>query len=612
MADITFVFSGTSNTRDLTEINTVNGQGASVTTPVKYSDSSLDLTGDPFGYAFFGGSFLSDSGSRITGWIRWNAQTVANDLLDIRQSGSPGSMVLMLSRTSGGKLRLYDGNASTFKEGSATFAADTWYRIAISYKITSTTDWDCNVYYATADGVAGTLDISAGDADWTLTLTSTAHFMFRSITSTAVERHYYSPWIADNGTDLADPGDIRVTPKLLNTESGGTQAFDTIITNTGRTRGSTDYNQVNERALSTLEGWRHAAVTEAAETYGIQNAATGDNDITGKAVLAHYAWCYASRGANTPATFRSATSDTGNTTTGGTFAIPSDVIAGDALYVFVTSQGSTSGSSDVTCTDDDSGGNTWLVVTNTSDKKAWVFWKRATSATASKTITIANGVTKTAMGVVVVKDARTGGATNNDNPPHTNITTETNASGDETHAGFTPDIGASLIMFSVHDYGSNNDATTQSTANLGAMTERISHLPGGAGADCAVSAATLDGTDAAAADTGSITWAQTNSTTYSIAFAVRPEVWSVTGKLVRNGSDVNITLTTTNSYFSAISNSATYPSGVFGMKSAPTTGDTNFYEGGADVVYNQASNDGMDWMGRLPTEHSRSPQWTAY
>ncbi len=224
----------------------------------------------------------------------------------------------------------------------------------------------------------------------------------------------------------------------------------------------------------------------------------------------------------TPCTWRAAIAGTGNTTTGGTLVIPASTVANDYLYVCVTSQGSTSGSANVTCTDDDSGGNTWTTITNTADKKAWLFGKRATSATASKTITIANGVTKTAFNCVVMKDAATS------TTPHLNLTTETNAAGDETHASITPTFGGSAIVLAVFDYsGVANTAASQSTANLGAMTERAEHNPVGAGLDCSQSIATLDGTNAAPAATGNITWAQADGTTYSMAWSVRPqEVWT--------------------------------------------------------------------------------------
>ena len=548
------------------------GTLSSVTTPLKYGLRSLEMqTGA--GARLQLGSW-ADAGSRRAYGIRFDTVGTESQFVTVRLN--TGGIIFFLTLLSTGKIRFVDaGNAANFKDGATTIAADTWYRISVSAVFTSTTNWTFKLFLSTTDGeVVSSPEISATNADFTFTAIGANQWTHYGQAMTT----WVSPMVGDDNTGLTDIGDQRFTPALFNTESGGVQDFDTAI---GAGRGASDYNNVNERALSETNGWRHNGTSQVAETYGVEAAADADVNLTGKTIVGHMAWGWLKKDDTfVPVTHQAATAGTGNTTTTETLLIPT-VAVDDILMVTVTSQGHTSGDALVTCTDDDSGGNTWTLKTNSTDRKALLFWKRATSATSAKTITVAGAITKLACNLEVVRGGYTGG------DPLTNVSIETNASGDETHATFTPDFGGSLIFLSVHDYGSNNAAASQSTASLGAMTERAEHLPGGAGADAANSIATLDGTNAAAAATGSITWAQTNSTTYSIVGAVRPqETWSTpTAKLVRNGTDEAITITNTYAFYSAITTSAIYPTGVFGMKSTGNYDNTYFGEGGCGVIY---------------------------
>jgi hypothetical protein len=102
--------------------------------------------------------------------------------------------------------------------------------------------------------------------------------------------------------------------------------------------------------------------------------------------------------------------------------------------------------------------------------------------------------------------------------PITNITTETNASGNETHAGFTPDNDNSYVGFFVFNYTNNFDVSTVAAATLGAFTREWTFESTG-GSDCKI--ASWGRLSPTAVGTGNITWAQTNATTYSTAYAVR-------------------------------------------------------------------------------------------
>ena len=204
---------------------------------------------------------------------------------------------------------------------------------------------------------------------------------------------------------------------------------------------------------------------------------------------------------------------TANPTTTGTAVIDAATRTDDDLYAVFTSRDHTSGDADATVTDDDTGGNTWTQVGQSSDKKANVFWKKATSGTASKTLTFAGAIGSLSGGCLVVMGAASG-------DPTTNMLFESNASADETMAGFTPTNANSLVVFSVHNYGNDNAVTAPSCATLGALTEHFDNLSTG-GTDCACNASSKVSAGGPSA-TGDFTWAQANGATWSAQWAVKP------------------------------------------------------------------------------------------
>lgn len=211
-----------------------------------------------------------------------------------------------------------------------------------------------------------------------------------------------------------------------------------------------------------------------------------------------------------PVALRGAAAVPGGTqiTTDFTVAIPAEVVAGDVLFIAFTSRDSV-GAGSISVTDNDTGGNTWARAGGSADYKANLYWKRATSGTASKTITVAgcvgssSGVLKCFSGVV-------------SSTPYANVVVETNASADETHAGFTPTYFDSMICVSVHNYNNDNAVTSLAGATIGAltMTEKLS----AGGSDCSTAFGHALNTLKTA--TGDFTWAQTNGTTYSISWEV--------------------------------------------------------------------------------------------
>lgn len=204
----------------------------------------------------------------------------------------------------------------------------------------------------------------------------------------------------------------------------------------------------------------------------------------------------------------------GNPTTTFTVAVDAAVVAGDILILSLTSRDSVAAGT-LAVTDDDSGGNAWALFHNSTDYKNTIWWKRATSATASKTVTVSNAV-GSCSGVLKAFSGCIGSGN-----PYTNVAQETNASADETHATFTPTYANSMLVAVICNYANDNAVTSLAFATAGAttMTEKLST----GGSDCASAFGHVLQVGAAAAS-GSLTWAQTNGTTYSTVFALRPGI----------------------------------------------------------------------------------------
>lgn len=216
--------------------------------------------------------------------------------------------------------------------------------------------------------------------------------------------------------------------------------------------------------------------------------------------------------------FLTSIASAGPNTTGFTLVIPAGVTTGALLILSVTSKGHTAVDAYPTVTDNDTGGNAWTrhTTAESGDRKATTWTKVATSGTAGKTITVAGCLDSCGGALAAYTGHWLGG------DPITNVVIESNAAGDETHAGFTPDFTDSFIVFLHHNVqnDANVSAGTLTCSNPGLVTLR--HAWG-----------TLGGTDSAGghysalqtglAATGNFTWAQIDSSTITITFALRPD-----------------------------------------------------------------------------------------
>lgn len=200
-----------------------------------------------------------------------------------------------------------------------------------------------------------------------------------------------------------------------------------------------------------------------------------------------------------------------------TITIPT--VAVDDIGILCVSMSATA--VDPVVTDNDSGGNTWTkidAVTGAADN-ASVWWKRMTSASSSKVITITDGVGETAdsmSATLTVFRGVTTAAT-----PYEALLKESNASGNETHASITTLSAGVMVVFCLGE-SDNNAISSQTAANTppGALTAGGSHSST-AGGDTA--AGIFYSPMETPGATGAVTWSQTDATCGTFLFGLIPQ-----------------------------------------------------------------------------------------
>jgi hypothetical protein len=272
-------------------------------------------------------------------------------------------------------------------------------------------------------------------------------------------------------------------------------------------------NSGTSSAAAVFSGTNSVADLGAAMVIRLRVAAadTGDAEVaTGTGAADNAASSLKARPVVSTVALRgSASVPAGDPTTSFTVAIDAAVVAGDWLYLAFLSRDHTVGDALPTVTDDDTGGNTWASIYTSGQRQAHVFRKKATSATASKTVTVA-GCIGSSSGVLKAF-TNTIGTTSN-------LQSEANASGNETHAGFVATEGGSMLAGIVFNTADDNAVTSLSFATAGAttMTEKLSI----GGSDCAVAFGHVLATGSVSGD---LTWTQTDGATISLVFAVLPD-----------------------------------------------------------------------------------------
>lgn len=228
---------------------------------IKFRANSADTIDTPT-------NSISDSGTRISMFIYLNA--LPGNTVDLVLALA-GGFSYILRLTSGGVLQLWNSETSQIGTNGSTLSIGTWYRISLAYTITSTS---VNRFELFKNGIS---DISVTNA--TLTTIGATQLRIGNISSSITLDLRISDIYIDNSSSLTDTGNIWVTAKRPNA-NGTANNFTTQIGSGGSGYGTGHSPQVNERPLSSTNGWSVVAVGATTEEYNIEGKSTGDINIS--------------------------------------------------------------------------------------------------------------------------------------------------------------------------------------------------------------------------------------------------------------------------------------------------------------------------------------------
>lgn len=203
-----------------------------------------------------------------------------------------GALSWAVSLDNTGKLRIMDKNAVTGATGTTTLAINTLYRVSYCWTITNATTNVFKLFLSPAGGGAGVLEATATN----ITVDNTATQFFWGPESWDATTHasnlYFTDLYIDDAATNDDTGNIHVTAKRP-FANGTTNGFSTQIGAGGSGYGTGHAPQVNERALSTTNGWSMIGAGSAiTEEYNIEGAAVGDVSLATATLVDYVGWAY--------------------------------------------------------------------------------------------------------------------------------------------------------------------------------------------------------------------------------------------------------------------------------------------------------------------------------
>jgi murein DD-endopeptidase MepM/ murein hydrolase activator NlpD len=231
---------------------------------------------------------LQDSGTRISMYIKYSSLPTSGKDAVVATFNSGSTFITDLANiNSTGNLCI---GASASPCGSDVLSTSTWYHLTVSYTCTSTSVNQVKIY------LNDTLEISATNQTW-MTNCGTAALIFGSNDSGTNNENVIlnvDDIYIDKGTDLSDPGPIHVTDKLP--ISDASESWTTTVgtpTNDTPCIGGTGIlcEYVNEQPLDTND-YIDTATNAKTQTFGIQNAVSGDENISNATYIADQAWAY--------------------------------------------------------------------------------------------------------------------------------------------------------------------------------------------------------------------------------------------------------------------------------------------------------------------------------
>ena len=204
-------------------------------------------------------------------------------------------------------------------------------------------------------------------------------------------------------------------------------------------------------------------------------------------------------------------------TSGGTFAISSSATSGYYAEVLITSRGHDSSLAVPTVVDTDTGGNTWTLRGSVNARKGHHYWKRLTSGSAGKVVTISGCTNSAAAGIDIFSGVTLSG------DPISNWSHDLVEGTDtKTMSGFTPDYANSMIRMAVFNNTNDIAVTNMACTIPGSLEPEFFECRSTGGDDCAVisGGAVQSGQSA----TGNFTWTQSNNQNRVLVWAWRPDI----------------------------------------------------------------------------------------
>lgn len=277
-----FMEAGTDATQDMAFYSGVQNACTSATDQVYTGSRSAKLsTGSPATQArLLRSGVLADSGRRISFRYRFDNTPAANDFpFMIRDSGD--NAIANITHTTSNTLSLAGANTAA---GSTVLSANKWYRISLSYTISSTSSFRFQLYI---DGIP-----EANMTTGTLPRTGSNTFRFLLQAAHGTNHNlWFDDIYIDDGSDYSDPGDIRITAKRP-ISNGTTNGFTGTGTPSGYGTGNAGY--VNEVPLSETNYVSVVTVATAiTEEYNLENKNTGQVDISSYNIVDIAGWLWA-------------------------------------------------------------------------------------------------------------------------------------------------------------------------------------------------------------------------------------------------------------------------------------------------------------------------------
>ena len=520
-------------------------------------------------------SILADAGCSISFYVNFTSFETITEIPNCWIQTSGAVNIFSLATTSSGVLQLRTGAAggAQLDSNGSTLVTGTWYKITISYTITSTTVFNIKVF------VNGVSDITATSGTLGTTVSSQFSLGWQGNgpgvgVATGGNIVNFSDIYVDDSA-VADVGNINVTAKLP--ASNNVNNFDTEIGSSANR-----WDDVDERPLSEAKGWQQAGTSVVAENYGLQTAANGDADLSTAQLRSRSAWIWAKRGAPT-AYFSYSSTQQGKGGAAATTLVFAAVTTAVGDVVVVTFSDQVDGTAPTIA---DNFTNTWTALTGGTNTVRMSTWYAviASGKSGSMTVTItfqssANSRAGCLAGFVNMTATpldKNPAATNDSTSPYDGPSSGTLTQADELVIGYCAMAGP-------------NGDTTGTTTEDALITLATTGGQAGSNSRAALTYRAVNATTAVVPEMTNTTADRagiTGTATFKASVVIAP-IGNGSPKLTDNGVDFAVTLTTTSALFTVITDSTSYPSNAdgIGMKSTGTTADTFFYEGGTLIAY---------------------------